>query len=69
MKIMLENKHTKNLPAKCSNTIKDRNQAGVLLAGSLVLQHGTTAIMVSVFKKKNQRSKTNKNPQTNKQPK
>lgn len=52
MKIMLENKHTKNPPAKSSNTIKHKNkchQAAVLLTGCL--QHGTTVIMISVLQK------------------
>lgn len=39
MKIMLENKHTKNVPAKSTNAIKLQNeclQAAVLWTGSLV---------------------------------
>lgn len=52
MKVMLENKHMKNLPAKSSNIIKHQNkchQAVVLLIGSLVLQHRTTVITISVL--------------------
>lgn len=54
MKVMLENKHMKNLPAKSSNSKKHQNkchQAAVLLIGSLVLQHDMTVTMISVLKK------------------
>lgn len=56
MKVMLENKHMKNLPAKSSNSKKHQNkchQAAVLLIGSLVLQHDMTVTMISVLKKIN----------------